>query len=68
MQLNADPKAIAIAYAKGWLPVDLISSIPIDFFLSLALQGCSGAPESGSTNSSQVTSDGCSTAALFRAV
>ena len=39
----ADLCSIAKNYAKTWLIIDVSSSVPVDFFMSLAIDGCTGA-------------------------
>ena len=46
-------RAIAVNYAKTWMLVDVASSAPIDFFMSLALDGCVGKP--AATDGGQVS-------------
>lgn len=31
-----NPKIVALKYAKTWLPIDLISSVPLDFFMTMS--------------------------------
>jgi hypothetical protein len=38
---------VTLAYMKGWLAVDLSSSLPIDFIVSLSLDGCGGGSDTG---------------------
>ena len=43
-ELNFNPIVVASAYLRSWFIIDLLSSMPIDLFVSLSVHGCSGGP------------------------
>eukprot|EP00966_Prymnesium_polylepis_P325339 7381318-Prymnesium_polylepis.1 len=38
--ISFDPGVIAVEYLRTWFIIDLLSSLPIDFILTLAIEGC----------------------------
>lgn len=49
--LSSDMCDIAWDYLKHWFLIDLVSSLPVDAILALALEGCNGAPDSSESSS-----------------
>lgn len=68
--ISTSLRAIAWRYAKTWLLIDLASSIPLDFVVSLTLNGCHAQTNAhvGAQSEDQGSSDGLDALKLLRAL
>jgi len=69
-EISRDLGFIARQYAKSWLPIDLASTVPgpVDFFLSLKLDGCSDSSSAFSAADYDENSGSSSALKLTRAL
>lgn len=52
-----DLRSISRHYATTWMPIDVCSSVPIDFFMSLAVDGCRFDATRGTANATPSAAD-----------